>query len=334
MKKFNNRNPTVLLAGSSGTIGTFLINELAKRDYNIICPIRNDKKNDKILGDNLRNVLKVKVKKFDKIFVKKFFTDFSGIDVIISCIGSRSGTLQEAIEVEYQANIYLLELAQLFKVKQFILLSAICVQKPRLFFQKYKLKFENALINSKIHYTIVRPTAYYKSLSGQIERVLNDKSFIVFDGGFNNKCKPISERDLSNFICQKILNNMAYRRIYMIGGPGPALTPRMQGALLFELTGKPQKFFSVPSSIFRIASILISLLSIFSKKAGDYSQFLKIAHFYATESMLSWDSKKRCYNENETPEFGEDSLREYYYSQLKNINEEPPTAEIRLFDKF
>ena len=138
----------------------------------------------------------------------------------------------------------------------------------------------------------------------------------------------------SQGIDPKILNNMAYHRIYMIGGPGPALTPRMQGELLFELTGKPQKFFSVPSSIFRIASILMSIFSIFSKKAGDYSQFLKIAHFYATESMLFWDSQKKYYNENETPEFGEDSLREYYYSQLKNINEEPPTAEIKLFDKF
>ena len=51
---------------------------------------------------------------------------------------------------------------------QFVLLSAICVQKPTLTFQAAKLKFEEALQASGLTYSIVRPTAFFKSLGGQV----------------------------------------------------------------------------------------------------------------------------------------------------------------------
>ena len=52
--------------------------------------------------------------------------------------------------------------------KHFVLLSAICVQKPLLAFQAAKLKFEEALqAAGDISYSIVRPTAFFKSLAAQ-----------------------------------------------------------------------------------------------------------------------------------------------------------------------
>ena len=55
------------------------------------------------------------------------------------------------------------------KVRHFVLLSAICVQKPLLEFQRAKLKFENELMAAgDITYSIVRPTAFFKSLAGQV----------------------------------------------------------------------------------------------------------------------------------------------------------------------
>lgn len=53
--------------------------------------------------------------------------------------------------------------------KHFVLLSAICVQKPLLEFQKAKLQFEADLqANDALTYSIVRPTAFFKSLAGQV----------------------------------------------------------------------------------------------------------------------------------------------------------------------
>jgi divinyl chlorophyllide a 8-vinyl-reductase len=50
-----------------------------------------------------------------------------------------------------------------------VLLSAICVQKPLLEFQRAKLAFEAKLQEAgDITYSIVRPTAFFKSLAGQV----------------------------------------------------------------------------------------------------------------------------------------------------------------------
>lgn len=76
---------------------------------------------------------------------------------------------------------------------QFVRLSAICVQKPRLAFQHAKLAFEVELQASGLDWTIVRPTAYFKSLSGQVERVRQGKPFLMFGDGTLTACKPISD---------------------------------------------------------------------------------------------------------------------------------------------
>jgi uncharacterized protein YbjT (DUF2867 family) len=71
--------------------------------------------------------------------------------------------------IDYQATLNTLEVAQETGAKHFVLLSAICVQKPLLEFQHAKLKFEEALQSAQgITYSIVRPTAFFKSLAGQV----------------------------------------------------------------------------------------------------------------------------------------------------------------------
>ncbi len=70
--------------------------------------------------------------------------------------------------IDYQATLNTLEVAQEAGASHFVLLSAICVQKPLLEFQHAKLKFEHALQSAEgITYSIVRPTAFFKSLAGQ-----------------------------------------------------------------------------------------------------------------------------------------------------------------------
>jgi divinyl chlorophyllide a 8-vinyl-reductase len=47
--------------------------------------------------------------------------------------------------IDYQATSNVLQAARAMGVQHFVLLSAICVQKPELEFQKAKLKFEAEL---------------------------------------------------------------------------------------------------------------------------------------------------------------------------------------------
>ncbi len=80
-------------------------------------------------------------------------------------------------------------------MSHFVLLSAICAQKPVLAFQKAKLAFEAHLLEQGLTYSIVRPTAFFKSLSGQVARVKQGGPFLVFGDGRLTACKPISDAD-------------------------------------------------------------------------------------------------------------------------------------------
>ena len=117
---------------------------------------------------------------------------------------------------------------------QFVLLSAICVQKPLLAFQHAKLAFEQQLVESGLAYCIVRPTAYFKSLSGQVERVKQGKPFLVFGDGTLTACKPISDDDLGDYLADCLDDASRHNRVLPIGGPGPAITPRQQGEHLLR----------------------------------------------------------------------------------------------------
>ena len=224
------------------------------------------------------------------------------VDTVISCLASRTGVRDDAWAVDYRANSNLLRAAEANGVRQFVLLSAICVQKPQLEFQRAKLAFEQELIDSTLAWTIVRPTAFFKSLSGQIPRVRQGKPFLLFGDGRGTACKPISEADLARFIVDCVDDRSRDNTIQPIGGPGDAITPREQGELLFRLAGKPATFRSVPVGMFAVASALLTPLGYVVPSLGAKAELARIGRYYATESMLLWDSEAERYDAAATPE--------------------------------
>lgn len=233
-------------------------------------------------------------------------------EVVISCIASRSGAPKDAEAVDYRANRALLEAAKVAGAGQFILLSAICVQKPLLAFQHAKLRFEAELAASGIGYTIIRPTAFFKSLSGQVKRVKAGKPFLIFGDGNLTRCKPISDDDLARFMAGCIDNPETRGKVLPIGGPGPAISLREQGELLFDVAGKPAHFKSVSPKLFTYAERVLGLGAGLSDWFAEKAEYARIARYYATESMLVRDPGTGQYSAELTPEFGHDTLRDHY----------------------
>ena len=58
------------------------------------------------------------------------------------------------------------------------------------------------------------------------------------DGGIAS-CKPISESDLAKFMADCVRDPKLWDQILPIGGPGPALSAKQQGELLFEARERP-----------------------------------------------------------------------------------------------
>ncbi|MFK7837866.1 MAG: NAD(P)H-binding protein [Sulfitobacter sp.] len=235
-----------------------------------------------------------------------------GAQIVISCIASRTGLPADAWAIDHATNLNILHAAEATEIAQFILLSAICVQKPRLAFQHAKLAFEAALQASSIPHSIVRPTAFFKSLSGQIARLRAGKPYLMFGDGALTACTPISDADLGRYIASCIEDPARQNAILPIGGPGPALTPHQMGAALFEALGVPPKYRRVSP---RVISTIASTLAIAGRvvpPAAAKAELARIGHYYATESMLVWDPQAGRYDADATPSFGTDTLPDFY----------------------
>ncbi len=250
-------------------------------------------------------------------------------DTVISCIAARSGSPKDAERVDYQANSNLLSAAQNTDTEHFILLSAICVQRPLLAFQRAKLRFESELKSAPLDHTIVRPTAFFKSLSGQVERVAKGKPFLLFGDGELTRCKPISDADLGRYIADCVTMPERRGEMLPIGGPGPAITLKQQGELLFEAAGMEPRFRSVPVGMFGVAAALLSLGARFSDWFAAKAEYARIGRYYATESMLVLDPQTDEYSAEATPEFGEDTLIDHY-RRLLSERENVASAKVEM----
>ena len=302
----------IFVAGSTGYIGKNVVKYALDNGFDVVTAKRHS---DNKPGQLNKKLKVIKISNDDNNWI----ADLEKVDVIISCLASRTGEPKDAHLVDYKLNCLLLEKAKALKCSQFILLSAICVQKPRLAFQFEKLAFEEELKKSGLNFSIVRPTAYFKSLSGQIENIKKGKPYVYFGDGQITQCNPISEKDLSLYILSCIKDKTKWRKILPIGGPKQSITPKDIGKILFEIFEVSPKYKSFPTKLLDAIRLFLLIISPFSNWAKNKSELIKIAKYYATESMLIWDEKKECYDANMTPSTGKDTLRDYFYS-IKNLD--------------
>ena len=233
-------------------------------------------------------------------------------DALVSCLASRTGAPADAWAIDHRAHVLALEAARQAGISKFVLLSAICVQKPVLAFQQAKLAFEKVLVESGIGYSIVRPTAFFKSLSGQVERVRRGKPFLIFGDGTLTACKPISDDDLAGFLADCLDDPDRANRILPIGGPGDAITPRQQGERLFALLGRPRRFRQVPVALLDAIVATLGTAGRIVPALARKAELARIGRYYATESMLAFDPASGRYSAAATPSTGSDTLFDYY----------------------
>lgn len=300
----------VCVAGGTGTIGRAVVRELARHGHEVSCLSRRP---DDSLPTGVRILL---ADLSDKKALGRIF-DEGRFDAVISCIASRTGVPDDAWAVDHRANLNLLEAAKAAGVGHFVLLSAICVQKPLLAFQHAKLAFEAELVASGLRYSIVRPTAFFKSLSGQIERVRAGKPYLVFGDGMLTACKPISDGDLAAYIADCLTLEERWNRILPIGGPGPALTPRAQGEALFALLGKAPRFRSVPLGLLDAIAGMLALAGKVVPGLATKAELARIGRYYASESMLVLDPATGRYDADATPSTGSETLLDHYRAVLE-----------------
>ena len=312
----------IFMLGASGTIGQATVRALVARGHEVVCFVRPQAGVGGALGpQELARRLPGAELRFGEVTNPSSLArdGFAGerFDVLMSCLASRTGAPGDAWAIDHQAHVQALDLAQRSGVTQVVLLSAICVQKPLLAFQQAKLAFEKALIDSAVNHSIVRPTAFFKSLSGQVERVRKGKPFVVFGDGRLTACKPISDDDLGDYLAGCVDDESRHRRVLPIGGPGPALTPRQQGEHLFALLGREPRFKQVPVALMDAIIGALGLAGRAVPALAAKAELARIGRYYATESMLVWDAPAGRYDEQATPSWGRQTLFDHYAALVR-----------------
>lgn len=308
---------TNIVAGATGYIGKSTVRESVRQGYNTIALVRDEQKVSSPEGKALygeffdgATIIECDVcdaESLTKAFVK-IAEDNNGIESIVSCLASRSGIKKDAYAIDYQATLNCLESGRDHSVKarHFVLLSAYCVKNPWLQFQQAKLKFEAALTaQSEMTYSIVRPTAYFKSVSGQLEIIQSGGPFVMFGDGEVTRCNPICEADLATYLIDSITDKSRENEIINLGGPDEPLSMKKQGEMLYKAVGKEPFFFYAPLWLFDIIIDSLQWLAdtLNSEQFENAAETGRIGKYYAVEDMLTTDPDEK---------FGTMTLFEHY----------------------
>ncbi|CAM6093734.1 unnamed protein product [Calypogeia fissa] len=324
------KDTNVVIVGATGYIGKFVVKEMVKRGYNVIAVSREksgiggrsdkEKTQAELAGATVCFSNVTDAAELEKDL--KTSRGGGGVDVVISCLASRGGGVKDSWLVDYTATRNSLDAGRALGASHFVLLSAICVQKPLLEFQKAKLKFEAELQAMAMEeegegslgltYSIVRPTAFFKSLGGQVKSVQGGGPYVMFGDGALTACKPISEADLARFIADCLSDEEKVNKLLPIGGPGKAMTPLEQGEILFRILGKEPKFIKVPIQIMDFFIGQLDFWKKFFPNLEDAAEFGKIGRYYAAESMLLLNPETGKYDADATPSYGTDTLEDFF----------------------
>lgn len=301
----------VLLLGGTGTIGRATAMALVARGHAVVGATRPGARRPGLPGVQWRDVDLAA----DPDAARRLLRE-TRCDAVVSCLASRTGAPADAVAVDHRLHALWLRAAREGGVPRWLQLSAICLQKPRLVFQHAKLAFEAELQASGLAWTIVRPTAYFKSLSGQVERVRAGRPFLVFGDGTLTACKPIADEDLADYLVEQLADAASVGCVLPIGGPGEAITPRGQADLLQRLLGRPVRIKPVPVALMDVICAGLGAAARLVPPLAAKAEFARIGRYYATESMLVWDAAAGRYDADATPSTGARTLADHYAALL------------------
>jgi len=286
-----NTYKNILLAGATGYLGSYVLNALIKKQNQVVAIVRNP---DKLLNTS-ENYLEIKQAEVTK---PKTLRDVcKGIDIVISTVGiTRQKDGLNYMDVDYQANMNLLEEAKKAGVKHFVYISAINGNTYRnLKIFEAKEKFVDALKSSGLNYTIVRPNGFFSDMKDIFQMAKSGRVYLFGSG--NQKFNPIHGKDLADAIVNSLDTNT---KEFTIGGPD-ILSLNDISKLAFKALNKPVKITHFPDCLRK--------LTIWSLRT-----FTPVKTYGPIEFFLTLMAK-----DNIAPTYGKYHLDDFYISEVKNL---------------
>jgi divinyl chlorophyllide a 8-vinyl-reductase len=296
-------NKTVLIVGATGYIGRAVVAEAVRRGHRVIAVVRSLKGDTRFDGAEVVVADVGDPASMAQVFARK-------VDVVISCLATRSGLPKDFDDIDYKATLNVLNAALAAGTAKFILLSAICVRKPDLPLQLAKLKMEDALMRSGIDYTIVRPTAYFWVFDSQARMIARGKPAYLIGSGDQAVHNPISREDLAVFMLDSMDDGERRNRVFVIGGPevpDNIISYRTALGMVFEALGREPRFVRIPDWAMRALIGVTGFIGLAFRRAAVFSGFLKVVYYYMVNDMRA-------------PGYGSMTFREHVLETTRGLN--------------
>ncbi len=229
----------VLVAGSTGYLGQFVVKELKARGYWV-----------RALGRSEAKLQPIK-KYADELFVGEVTDPGSltgvchGIDVVFSSVGitrQKDGLTYE--DVDYQANRNLLTAAEGSGATKFVYVHVLHADKMHhVAAVRAKQAFANELERSALRHTVICPTGFFSDMEEFLSMAKRGRAYLFGDG--SNRINPIHGADLAE-ACVDALENPAEQ--ISVGGP-QVFTYREIAELAFDTLSKPAKITTVSKNL-------------------------------------------------------------------------------------
>ena len=227
---------TILLAGATGYLGNYITKELISRNIDTKIIVR---KPGKIIDMALKlaEIIQAEVTRPETLR-----GHFHGVDTVISTVGiTRQKDGLTYMDVDYGANMNLLEEAKRAGVKKFIYVSVINGQLHRnLKLVEAKEAFVDQLMASGLDYAIIRPNGFFSDMCDFLK--MAEKGSVYIFGKGKKKFNPIHGADLAQ-VCVDAINSN--KKEIAVGGPD-ILTHYEVAEMALLTAGKPINIIHVP----------------------------------------------------------------------------------------
>lgn len=260
----------ILVAGATGYLGRYVVQEFKRRGYWVRVLARTPKKLHSV-GPFMEPAIGHLC---DEVFVGEVTRPETlegvcdGVDIVFSSIGiTRQRDGLDLMDVDYRGNRNLLAAALDSDVRKFVFVSVFMADLiPDL--ARARELFVRDLKQSGLAYGIVRPTGYFSDMSEYLKMARSGKIYILGTG--ENRINPIHGNDLAE-VCVDIAGKTQNHAEQDVGGP-VAYTYDEISMLACDLLGVKQKIVHIP---LWIASLAMTLIRPFSSHWYHTARFFK-----------------------------------------------------------
>lgn len=278
----------ILVAGGTGYLGHFLLQALKKRGYWVRALVRKEAQKE-ALSEWVDECVVGQITKPDTLVGLA-----EGMDGVFSSVGitrQKDGLTYE--DVDYQGNLNLLREAERAGVQRFLYVSVLNGdQLGGLKIIDAKERFVQALIDSPIPHTIMRPSGFFSDMKELLDMAHSGRIYLFGTGQL--RLNPIAGEDLAE-VC--VDSYETKKESVDVGGPD-ILTHHQMAELAFKVLDKPAKITYFPMWLIPIILFLLRTFTS-SKTYGPVEFFL---------TALSKDQATTPYGKQRLEAFFQESI--------------------------